>query len=211
MPFRSTLLRRSPFLSLLILTLLAVPAGDATAKKRKNRESFEVINPRLGPEYSQWLVGPISRMATAAEMDAYLALRDDAAARGFIDDFWEQRDPAPVRPDNPLRETFEERAGEADRRYTEAGYPGRRTDRGTTYILFGEPEKTDYEIPPHPDDPSLEVWFYPRGTERGLSDEKPAREYKFIKRRGDDVTVFYVPRSRLDRGRGQGLPNIDRF
>ena len=167
----------------------------------------EAINPFLGPGYSQWLVGPIARIATAEEMDAYLALRDDAAAAAYIEAFWERRDPAPARPDNPLRKSFEERAAEADRRYTESGYSGRRTDRGTIYILFGEPEKTDYEISPHPDDPPIEVWFYPSDAEPGLSGERPAQTYRFIKRR--DVTTFYTPRSLEDR-RG-GLPRIDRF
>lgn len=167
----------------------------------------ELINPFLGPTYSQWLVGPISRMASAQEMDAFLALRDDAAAERFIEDFWERRDPAPARPDNPLRTTFDERAAEADRLYAEGGYPGRRTDRGITYVLFGEPEKTDYEISPHPTDPPIEVWFYPADAEAGLSGEQPAPKYRFIKR--DELTTFYVPRS-LDDPRGR-QPRIDRF
>lgn len=165
------------------------------------------INPFLGPAYSQWLVGPIARMASAEEQDAYLALRDDAAAAAYIEAFWERRDPAPAIEDNPLRETFEERAAEADRRFTEIGYSGRRTDRGTTFILFGEPEKTDYEISPHPDDPPIEVWYYPSDAEPGLSGEDPAQTYRFIKRR--DLTTFYSPRS-LDDKRG-GMPRIDRF
>lgn len=167
----------------------------------------DLIHPFLGPAYSQWLVGPISRMVTAEEMDAFLALRDDAAAERFIEEFWERRDPAPARPDNPLRTTFEERAAEADRLYGEAGYPGRRTDRGTTFVLFGKPEKTDYEISPHPSDPAIEVWFYPAGAEPGLSGERPATRYRFIKR--DELTTFYVPRS-IDDPRGRS-PRIDRF
>lgn len=167
----------------------------------------EMVNPFLGPAYSQWLVGPISRMATAQEMDAFLALRDDAEAARFIEEFWERRDPAPARPDNPLRTSFEERAAEADRRYGEGGYPGRRTDRGITYVLFGQPEKTDYEISPHPSDPPIEVWFYPAGAEPGLSGERPAQKYRFIKR--GELTSFYVPRS-IDDPRGR-TPRIDRF
>jgi GWxTD domain-containing protein len=194
-------------LALALASGVLAAAGCGSGTQTRGGPGAEAINPYLGPAYSQWLVGPIGRMATAEEMDAFLALRDDQAAAAFIEAFWERRDPAPVRPDNPLLTTFEERAAEADRRFTESGYSGRRTDRGTIYILFGEPEKTDYEISPHPDDPPVEVWFYPADAERGLSGEQPAQTYRFIKRR--DVTTFYTPRSLEDR-RG-GLPRIDRF
>lgn len=193
--------------SIAVAAFALVTAGCASGGIQSTAGGTEAINPFLGPGYTQWLVGPISRLATPTEMDAYLALRDDAAAAAFIEDFWQRRDPAPARPDNPLRETFEERAAEADRRYSESGYPGRRTDRGTTYILFGEPEETDHEISPHPDDPPVEVWRYPDDAEPGLSGEHPAGSYRFIKR--GDLTTFYVPRSLSDqRGR---RPRIDRF
>ena len=195
--------------ALLVATIAVVSGtvGCGGGGAIQTRGGADPINPLLGPTYSQWLVGPIARMATAEEMDAFLALADDAAAAAFIEAFWERRDPAPARPDNPLRTTFDERAAEADRRYTESGYSGRRTDRGTTYILFGEPEKTDYEIPTHPDDPPIEVWFYPAAAEPGLSGEKPAPAYRFIKR--GDVTTFFTPRT-LDDPR-RGLPRIDRY
>jgi GWxTD domain-containing protein len=186
---------------------VALAAAGCGGGIQSGGQATELVNPFLGPAYSQWLVGPISRMATAEEMDAFLALQDDAAAVQFIEDFWVRHNPAPARPDNPLRTTFEQRAAEADRRYTEGGYPGRRTDRGITYVLFGEPEKTDYEISPHPSDPPIEAWFYPAGAEAGLSGERPAQKYRFIKR--GELTSFYVPRS-IDDPRGR-TPSIDRF
>jgi GWxTD domain-containing protein len=199
---------RRAALAVMVFLAVAAAAGCGGTVQTRDGGGEAAINPLLGPSYSQWLVGPIARMATAEEMDAYLALSDDAAAAAFIEAFWERRDPAPARPDNPLRDTFEERAHEADRRYTESGYTGRRTDRGTTYILFGEPEKTDHEIPPHPDDPPVEVWFYPADAPSGLSGETPAPVYRFIKR--GDVTTFFTPRS-LDDPRRRGMPRIDEF
>lgn len=190
-----------------LIAAVAIAAAGCGGGIQSGGQATELVNPFLGPAYSQWLVGPISRMATAEEMDAFLALQDDATAVQFIEDFWARRDTAPAIPDNPLRKSFETRAAEADRRYEEGGYPGRRTDRGITYVLFGEPEKTDYEISPNPSDPPIEVWFYPAGAEAGLSGERPAPKYRFIKR--DDLTSFYVPRS-LDDPRGR-TPNIDRF
>lgn len=195
-------------LGLAIATAAIGAAACAGGSVQTRGGGAQAINPFLSPAYSQWMVGPIARMATPEELEAFAALRDDQAAEAFIEAFWERRDPAPARPDNPLRETFEERSAEADRRYTESTYSGRRTDRGTVYILFGEPERTDYEISAHPDDPPIEVWFYGDGAEPGLSGEEPASSYRFIKR--GDVTTFYTPR-RLDDPRNRRLPRPDRF
>lgn len=171
------------------------PAEAGRGKKAKKSAALDLVNLRLGPEYSQWMVGPISRLANPSEMDGYLALADDEAAAAFIDEFWARRDPAPDRPDNPLREAFEKRAEEADKLYSEAGYLGRRTDRGTTYVLFGPPAETDYQIPPDPKDPPIEVWEY-QDEVSGLSGERPAKQYRFIKR--GDLTVFYTPSNFID-------------
>jgi GWxTD domain-containing protein len=150
-----------------------------------------VSNPLLSPTYSQWLVGPIGRMASREEIAAYLGLSSDEAAAAFIEAFWERRDPYPLREDNPLRDTFEARAAEADRLYSEAGYLGRRTARGTVYVLYGEPEEVDYEVSPHPDDPPITVWKYPADAPPGLDGRQPERWVRFIKR--GDLTEDYRP------------------
>ena len=95
-----------------------------------HRSAVDLTNPGLGPDYSQWLVGAISRLATPEEIQAYLALADDAAAEQFIREFWQRRDPSPDRPGNALLEAYERRGEEADRQFTESGYLGRRTARG---------------------------------------------------------------------------------
>lgn len=158
-----------------------------------------LLNPALSLELSQWLVGPVAAMASQEEEAAYLALTDDAAARAFIEDFWERRDPYPLRPDNPLRKTFEARSAEADRRFTEGGRAGSRTARGTIYILYGEPSRTDYEIARDPRDPPVEVWFYEGEQAPGLDGEPPGPLYRFIKRGG--VTEFYTPLRGIERAR----------
>jgi GWxTD domain-containing protein len=187
-----------------LAALLLVAAACAPAAQ-EGGTSLDLVNPLLGPDYSQWLVGPVARLAGAAEVDAFLALTDAAAAARFVEEFWARRDPDPAEPGNPVAEAFAARAAEADKRYSEAGYLGRRTARGTTHVLFGPPEKVDYQIPPDERDPPIEVWEYPAGAPAGLSGERPARAYRFIKR--GDVTVFYVPRNTPDRG----MPRIDEF
>ena len=163
----------------LALMALAVACGVSAPP------SNELLsNVRLGPEYSQWLIGPIVRMSSREEVQGYLALTDDAAAAAFIQAYWARRGEL-------LRRSFERRAQEADHRFAEAGYAGRRTDRGTIYVLHGEPKEVKFDPPEFVDDPPVEVWYY-ESTEPGLNGKTPSDVYRFAKY--DDLTVFYKRR-----------------
>jgi GWxTD domain-containing protein len=187
--------RRAPFLLLLAL-LAAGCAGGA-------RSLAELINPALGPEYSFWMAGAVSRLASPEEINQYITLRDDAQAQAFIEAFWQRRDPAPDRPGNPFRETFEQRAAEADRLYSEAGLLGRRTDRGILHVLYGAPEKVDHDVSPVVNGPPLEVWTYGAQAPSGLDGRRPAAVYRFIK--NGELTVRYVGAVNSPLGR----PTVD--
>jgi GWxTD domain-containing protein len=163
----------------------STPAGPST------RSAAELTNPLLSPQHSQWLVGPIAAMASREELAEYLGLSSDEAAARFIDAFWERRKPYPLRPDNPLRNAFEARADEADRLYSESGYLGRRTARGSVHVLHGPSATVDYEVSPHPDDPPIIVWRYSADAPPGLDGRKPG-VFRFIKR--GDLTEEYRPR-----------------
>jgi GWxTD domain-containing protein len=169
--------------------LLAAGCGGSTGATSRPRTAADLTNPRLAPEWSQWLVGPISLIATPAEVDAYLAISDDASAAAFEEAFWSRRDPDPARPGNPLLELFRRRAADADRRFSEAGYRGLRTHRGTLFVLHGEPESIEFEVNPQPRRPPVEVWTYPRDAGLGLNGHRPSELYRFIKQ--GDLTVFY--------------------
>jgi GWxTD domain-containing protein len=119
----------------------------------------------------------------------YLALHDDATAEAFIEAFWARRDPDPNRPGNPVRELFEERARDADRRFSEAGYLGRRTARGTMLVLYGEPKKIDFEVNGRPEQPPVEHWIYAPEAAKGLDGRQPPPAVRFVKR--GDLTVLY--------------------
>lgn len=181
--------KRLSVLPLLLLLAAACGGGGIST-----RSIADLINPALGPEYSGWLIGAVSRIAAPEESQAYLALQDDAAARAFIESFWEKRDPAPAKPGNPLREAFDERSAAADRQFSEAGFLGRRTDRGTIYVLYGRPTKIDFEVSPTPEDSPIEVWTYDSSAPSGLDARRPAGLYRFIKR--GDLTVTYLPTQR---------------
>jgi len=190
--------RKAAGLALAAAALVAL-AGCGSAPARN---PADLTNPFLGPETSSWLVGPVARLATAQEIDAYLAIQDEEQARQFIESFWARRDPNGDKPGNPIRQAFEERSVQADKSFTEAGFLGRRTDRGTVFILYGVPRKMDHEVSPLPGEPPIELWLYDETSPAGLDGKRPAGAYRFIKR--GDLTVRYVagrsdPRLRRDR------------
>jgi hypothetical protein len=81
-------------------------------------------------------------------------------------------------PGNPAREQAERRSEEADRRFSEAGVSGRRTDRGSIFVLHGEPEAIDHEPSHRFGEPPLEHWRYPANAPVGLDGKRPARLYR---------------------------------
>ena len=171
--------------------------GSATPlSAQKRRGSEGLLHHRLSAEYSQWLVGPISWMATPDEIDGFLALRADEEAAEFIEPFWLRRDPDPSREGNPPRELFERRAARADDDYSEVSVAGRRTDRGTIFILYGPAESSEYEELRDVSEPDVELWKYPKKAQEGLDGKRPARRYRFARR--GDVATFYRPRDPTD-------------
>ncbi len=144
---------------------------------------------------------PHARLATRAEEKALPGATDDAAATAFIDRFWAKRDPDPERPGNPVREQAEQRATEADRRFTEAGYAGRRTDRGTIFVLYGEPGEVTHEPGDFKGEPPVEVWTYPESAAAGVDGKRPEPRYRFVQQ--GDLTIL------LRAGRGPPTPPRD--
>lgn len=174
--------------AVLTTLLLGLPAASAAKGPRPE----DLVHPFLEGELAQWLVGPIGAMASRDEIEGYLALRDKEAARSYIEEFWARRDDDPDDGINRVRQLFEQRAEEADRRYTEAAYAGRRTDRGTVYILYGDPDETEYEQFVDVEGPDVELWQYDKKSPPGLDGRRPQRRYRFA--RVGDVTTFYSPR-----------------
>lgn len=174
---------------LLVPALLLALALGACASGGTGRTAADLTNPFLGPERSSWLIGAISRIATPEEVKAYLAITDEAQAEAFIESFWAKRDATPDKPGNALRKAFDERAAQADRRFSEAGYSGRRTDRGTVFILYGQPSKQDFDVTTL--QVPLELWKYAPTTPAGLDGKKPNGSYRFIKK--GDLTVLFIP------------------
>jgi GWxTD domain-containing protein len=172
-----------------VALLAATLAATLAVAELESYDRADVTNFRLGPGYAQWLVGPVVHMASADERRQFLALTDDEAADAFIAAFWERRGPNLAVPPSGPKVTFEARAEEADRRFTEATYLGRHTDRGTVFILYGEPTRIDFASSPREGGPPVEVWSYAKSAAAGLDGERPDRRYAF--RRNGPVTTFF--------------------
>jgi GWxTD domain-containing protein len=173
-----------------ISALTGAPAPAA----QKIHTADELFQPFLEGELSQWLVGPIGRLASEDEITEYLRLKTADEAKRFIDAFWARRDPDPAKAGNPVRELFESRAAEADKQFSEAAVAGRRTDRGTILV-----QSIDYEEFRDVSAADVERWRYSKKAEPGLDGRRPQKEYRFAKR--GDLTQFYGAREMNDEER----------
>lgn len=170
---------------------LVACAEPAAAARNRRPTLADLTNPFLAPERTGWLIGAVSRLATEEEIEAYLALREDKEAEAFVDAFWQRRDPDPLIPGNPVLEAFQIRSAQADKAYSESGYLGRRTDRGTIFVLYGAPGAIDFEVGRGPGGSPVEKWLYSDKTPPGIDGKKPQGAYRFAKR--GDLTVFFTP------------------
>ncbi|HEY6138826.1 MAG TPA: GWxTD domain-containing protein [Thermoanaerobaculia bacterium] len=95
----------------------------------------------VSPQYREWGNSAVQYLMMKQEKIDWSALRTDDDAKAFIDLFWARRDPTPDTPANELRQQFEARIADADKRFTVGRTPGTQTDRGLVYVLFGEPSQ----------------------------------------------------------------------
>jgi GWxTD domain-containing protein len=151
----------------------------------------ELTNPLLSPRLAQWLVGPVSWMLSQEERDQFLFMSDDAEAEAFIARFWEKH--------ADVKDLFDERVAEADKKFRERTFKGYRSDRGIVYVLFGPPEKERYEEHRDIIDGDVELWEYPKDALPGLNGQKPLRVYRFSKE--EEQTVFFRKDRRRDAQR----------
>jgi GWxTD domain-containing protein len=178
---------KSSWICWLIAASLLAASPSGGAERGKQRSADELLNVFLSPGRAQWLVGPIARLATDEEIEAYLEITDEVAAERFIDEFWARREAIEGIPGLTARQQFEELAEEADRRFGEPTFPGRRTDRGTIFILYGPPDEVEYRDSRRRRLGLVETWLY-EGSRLGLDGQPAKRAYHFIQE--GDMTRF---------------------
>lgn len=185
----------------MLVALLLVGFSPAVGARRdKKLKAEDLTNFILSPEYSQWLVGPIAQIATQKEIERFLALSSDEEAARFVEEFWKERDREVDFPAKKISQLFAERAATADKLYSEGAKRGRATDRGTIYVLYGEPSLIRFTALPRDITRAIEEWVYEEDTQTGLDGKKPERFYRFWKE--GEMTVFYrgpMPRQGLQQ------------
>ncbi|HEV7517104.1 MAG TPA: GWxTD domain-containing protein, partial [Thermoanaerobaculia bacterium] len=110
---------------------------------------------QLAPQYRQWLAD-VDLILRQDEREAFLTLREDYQRDGFIQKFWEARDPYPETPRNEFKDTWYARLEEARKSYGSSAEA-----RSRMLLLHGPPDrtwKTDCQLALWP----LEIWYYAR-------------------------------------------------
>jgi len=118
----------------------AKPQSPKEAKKREKKLSRE-----LASQGGDWLRDIVPDIITEQERRAFLELGTEEEREQFKEIFWRDRNPDHDSPINPVREEHYRRLAYADEHFA-SGIPGRKTDRGHIYIIWGPPD----EIESHP-------------------------------------------------------------
>lgn len=118
---------------------------SATAVQKQARKQRKKLAKELGPGYDSWLRDEVPEIITPEERRAFQELSTNEEREQFIESFWERRNPNPESPENTFKEEHYRRLAYADEHFA-SGIPGRKTDRGRIYIIWGPPD----EIESHP-------------------------------------------------------------
>ena len=110
-----------------------------------NRKQQKKIKKELSASYGAWLENDVVYIITPEERQAFLQLSTNEEREQFIESFWDRRNPDPESPVNAFKEEHYRRLVYADEHFA-SGIPGRKTDRGRIYIIWGPPD----EIESHP-------------------------------------------------------------
>ena len=101
--------------------------------------TFSDRAPRERP-LDQWGDGPeLTLFGSSDEKQEWRRLRDDAARRRFIEEFWQRRDTTPSTAENEFRTDILRRVAFADHTFVTERTRGSLTDRGRAFVLLGPP------------------------------------------------------------------------
>ncbi len=165
------------------------PAPANTAKPQSAKESMmreKKLSKERGSQGDDWLGNIVPDIITEQERRAFLELGTEEERDQFKEIFWRNRNPDPESPINPVREEHYRRLAYADEHFA-SGIPGRKTDRGHIYIIWGPPD----EIESHPTGGT-----YERSPEQGGgSSTAHAWElwrYRHLEGLGENIEIEFV-------------------
>jgi GWxTD domain-containing protein len=118
---------------------------ESTTPTQKKRNAHQKLTKELGSAYAPWLKEEVPDIITDQERRAFLELSTNEEREQFIESFWDRRNPDPELHTNSFKEEHYRRLAYADEHFA-SGIPGRKSDRGHIYILWGPPD----EIESHP-------------------------------------------------------------
>jgi GWxTD domain-containing protein len=187
-----------PFATLLLACFLLsaaafpqeVPASqDNAAKpltKKEARKREQQLSKELGPAFGDWLGNEVPDIITEAERRAFLELSTNEEREQAIEIFWNRRNPHPESPENAFKEEHYRRLAYADEHFA-SGIPGRKTDRGHIYILWGP---TD-EIESHP---TGGIYERAPGQGGGSSNAYPWElwRYRHLEDVGENIEIEFI-------------------
>jgi GWxTD domain-containing protein len=160
------------------------PASSTNKKDSQRRE--KKLAKEMGPAYGFWLRDEVPDIITEDERRAFLGLSTNEEREQFIEIFWNRRNPEPESPTNSVREEHYRRLAYADEHFA-SGIPGRKTDRGRIYIIWGPPD----EIESHPTGGTYER---PLGQGGGSSNAYAWElwRYRHLEDVGENVEIEFV-------------------
>ena len=115
----------------------AQPLSPKELKKRQKQRSKELVRPD-----AIWLNDEVPDIITPEERKAYMELSTNEEREQFRESFWQRRNPDPESLVNTAKEEHYRRLAYADEHFS-SGIPGRKTDRGHIYIIWGPPDEID--------------------------------------------------------------------
>ena len=189
------------WISFFILPVL--PAQETTTQDTNSNQTTGNKNDHLqrpqrlrelekdGPNpYKAWLEQDVVYIITDEERAAFLQLRTNEEREQFIEQFWMRRDPTPDTPENEFKDEHYRRIAYANAHFA-TGVPGRKTDRGRIYIIWGPPD----EIESHP---TAGTYERPKSQGGGTISAPPFEQwtYRHMEGIGDNVTMCFIDPSR---------------
>ena len=150
--------------------------------KRRQKDLFK----ELSSQDKVWLENDVPDIITPEEHKAFLELSTNEERDQFRESFWDRRNPDPESPVNSAKEEHYRRLAYADEHFS-SGIPGRKTDRGHIYIIWGQPD----EIESHPTGGT-----YQRSMEQGGGESTAypweVWRYRHLEGVGENIEIEFV-------------------